>query len=391
MAQSEVEKKINAWVEAMNKHKGEERVPWPASYPVESLNIFGQQAIELVTEDIIRHYCAGIGERNPLHWSHDYSRKTRWGGIIAPPCFTDSIGISWISQYEPRPLPWHFDTQPAGNKRESFDVFRPGDKVRVIEKYLGLEERKSREPRPYRLFIDSCQRSHINQKDQLVALVTYRYARLVTSVDTSKQPVEFRGDLKQKRYKFSQKELDAIVAGYKANKRRGADTLYWEDVKVGDEVPVLAVGPTNSMDSVAFHSAQQGHCTAFEMNWERAMTETFGTPHPDPETGSAMSTHYVHVGDGPYGLAFLLGYQMEGLLARMLTDWIGDDGFVKVLDCRFRALPIMGHAFYQKGTVTGKRTENGEHLVDLDVRTDNQVGEVLVTGTATVRLLARGA
>jgi len=80
---------------------------------------------------------------------------------------------------------------------------------------------------------------------------------------------------------------------------------------------------------------------------------------------------------------------MEGLLARMLTDWMGDDGFLKVLDCRFRALPIIGDAFYQKGKVTGKRVEDGEHLVDLDLRTDNQVGELIVSGTATVRLLAR--
>lgn len=388
---AENEKKINEWVVAMNKHIGEEWVPWPKMYPVQSRNIFGQQAISLVTEDIIGIYAAALGERNLLFWSNDYARRTKWGGIIAPPCFTDSIAISWINQLEPRPLPWHFATQPAGNQRQLFGVFRPGDQIHLIEKYLGLEERKAKEPRPYRLFFDNYEKSFINQRDQVLAKVHYRYARLVTATDPASQPVEFRGDLKQKRYHFSQEELDVVIKGYMANKRRGAEVLFWEDVPVGLDIPTLSVGPSTSTDSVAFHSAQQGHILGFELGYERALTETFGTPGPDPETGSIMATHYVHVGDGPgYGLAFLLGYQMEGLLARMLTDWIGDDGFVKMLDCRFRELPIMGHIFHQKGKVTGKRVVDGEHLVDLDVRTDNQAGAPVVTGTTTVRLMSKG-
>jgi len=391
MAQSEVEKKIDEWVQAQNKHIGEEIVPWPASYPVEERNIFGQQAIEWVTEDIIRHYCASMGDRNPLYWSHDYARRTRWGGIIAPPCFTDSICISWTTKREPPPVPWVFPTLPSGNKREWFGVFRPGDRIRLIDKYLGVEERKAKEPRPYRTFFDISQRSFINQNDQVVALVTYRYVELITTSDPAGQRM-WRGSEKKERYKFTDEEIDAIIRGYEANKRRGAETLYWEDVNVGDEVPTLAVGPFSSGDSVAFFSAQQGHTTAFDIGWERAKTETMGARQRDPETNTyGRVGEGVHVSDGSYGFGFGLGYQFEGLLARMLTDWIGDDGFVKVLDCQSRALPILGDAFYQKGKVTGKRVEDGEHLVDLDIRTDNQTGELIERGTATVRLLSRTA
>ena len=68
-----------------------------------------------------------------------------------------------------------------------------------------------------------------------------------------------------------------------------------------------------------------------------------------------------------------------------------DDGFVKVLDCRFRALPFIGDAFYMKGKVTDKRIEGGEHLVDAELRIDNQDGELIVSGISTVRLISRNA
>ena len=391
MSQSEVDKKINEWIETVNKHKGEETVPWPAPYPVDGRNYYGQQAIELVTEDIIRHYIAALGDRNPLFWSHDYARRTRWGSIIAPPTFTDSICISWTTQREPPPLTWNFPTNPAGNRRELFGVFRPGDRIRIVSKWLGYDERKSREPRPYRLFIESDQRSFINQKDEVVAVVTYRYAKLITNTDPSGSHL-FTGDVEKERHRFTEEELEPVWRGYDENKRRGAEVLYWEDVAVGDEIPTIGVGPFTSSDSVAFHAAQQGHCVAFDMNWERRKTGAFGRPRlPDPETPLAASLMFVHVADRPGALAYGLGYQFEGLLGRLLTDWIGDDGFLKVLDCRFRALPFVGDVFYMKGTVTGKRSENGEHLADLDVRIDNHDGELIVSGSATVRLPSRTA
>ena len=64
---------------------------------------------------------------------------------------------------------------------------------------------------------------------------------------------------------------------------------------------------------------------------------------------------------------------------------------MKVLDCRFRALPFIGDAFYMEGKVTVKRIEGGEHLVDAELRMDNQDGELIVSGIGTVRLISRNA
>ena len=73
----------------------------------------------------------------------------------------------------------------------------------------------------------------------------------------------------------------------------------------------------------------------------------------------------------------------------MLYNWMGDEGFLKRLDCQFRVPAIHGDALWMKGKVANKSSEGSEHLVDLEVHCENQDGLILVPGKATVRLLSR--
>jgi hypothetical protein len=68
---------------------------------------------------------------------------------------------------------------------------------------------------------------------------------------------------------------------------------------------------------------------------------------------------------------------------------MGNDGFLKKLDDRVPVLPIVGEVLCNQGKVTRKYVEGDEHLIDLDVWTDNLDGEHLLTGNATVRLVSR--
>ena len=89
------------------------------------------------------------------------------------------------------------------------------------------------------------------------------------------------------------------------------------------------------------------------------------------------------------GSAVSFYFQIEGLLSRMICNWMGNDGFLKRLDDRVPVLPIVGDVLCNKGKVTRKYVESDEHLVDLDVCTDSLDGERLLTGSATVRLASR--
>ncbi len=89
----------------------------------------------------------------------------------------------------------------------------------------------------------------------------------------------------------------------------------------------------------------------------------------------------------PYGIA--LGAQLEGVLTKIVTNWMGDNGFVKKLDFQSRRIWIFGHLVWCKGKVVKKYVDNGEPLVDLEIWAENQDGLILMPATATVRLESR--
>jgi len=170
----------------------------------------------------------------------------------------------------PSPVPWAFVGLPSGVKRQIFKSIRPGDKIKVHEKWLGLVEREvKRDPRPFRMFFNTTQRTYINQKNETVAVVDGTWVILATyeSPAEAKEPL-FAGGVR-KRHKFTDKERDAIQNGYDTEVRRGDKTLFWEDVKVGDELKSLTVGPISSWDVAAFFVAAPGRTIAFDMEWER--------------------------------------------------------------------------------------------------------------------------
>ena len=38
-----------------------------------------------LTLEAIHTYCRSVGETNPIYFDEDWARKSRWGGLIAPP------------------------------------------------------------------------------------------------------------------------------------------------------------------------------------------------------------------------------------------------------------------------------------------------------------------
>lgn len=75
-----------------------------------------------------------------------------------------------------------------------------------------------------------------------------------------------------------------------------------------------------------------------------------------------------------------------GLLGRLLTDWMGRDGWVESMGFQMRAMNTNGDVVRSRGRVTGLRIEQGRHLVDLEIALENDRVGVTTPGTATVRL-----
>lgn len=74
------------------------------------------------------------------------------------------------------------------------------------------------------------------------------------------------------------------------------------------------------------------------------------------------------------------------MLSRLITDWIGDEGWLKKLSYQMRRFNIAGDTLSVKGKVIKKYIDDKEHCVECEVWVENQRDGVSVPGTAIVIL-----
>ncbi len=116
--------------------------------------------------------------------------------------------------------------------------------------------------------------------------------------------------------------------------------------------------------------------------------------YADPVTGAQDSAARGHAEAGmarEVGMpgSYDVGTQGISWLCQLMTNWMGDDGFLRRLDVSLRCPNIFGDVSWCRGTVTGKRVEDGVYLADLELRVDNQLGETIARGEATAELPSR--
>ena len=82
---------------------------------------------------------------------------------------------------------------------------------------------------------------------------------------------------------------------------------------------------------------------------------------------------------------FAQGMLSMGYLGRYATNLAGH-GNVKLLQSRFARITWPGETITCRARVTGKRcSEAGERLVDVELTTENDAGEVKIVGRAVLR------
>jgi acyl dehydratase len=77
---------------------------------------------------------------------------------------------------------------------------------------------------------------------------------------------------------------------------------------------------------------------------------------------------------------------IRALLCRLVTEWMGDAGFLKRLGFTMRRPHLAGDTISVKGRVAARRAEAAHDAVDLDVWIENPRDGVATPGSATVHL-----
>ena len=142
------------------------------------------------------------------------------------------------------------------------------------------------------------------------------------------------------------------------------EQLYYEDVQVGAEIPSLERAATTEQ-LVRYHAAA-------------------GDWHP-------IHFDYLYARSVGFPNVILQGMLKAGWLAQMITDWGGPKVWVKKFGTQYRQIDVPLDPLICKGKVTNKYLKGGEHLVELEVWTQNGKGEITTRGAATVRFPARNS
>jgi acyl dehydratase len=344
-----------------------------------------------ITADDIRRYAQSNGDRNKLYLDQSYARKSRYGGLIAPNTFLDLAQHYTATAIGGLPGAHAFH---AGNRVEFYLAVRPGDRISPTFRPYVMTEKHGKFAG--RMILVDMEILYRNQRDELVGKAHGHVLRL------SRAEARTRGKYQaQEKEPYDDEALARIWAAYDREVVRGGEARYWEDVAVGDQLGPIARGPLR-ISEIAFRGWNGGgrltgaggrvlgaHFYQFEEYMKRP-----GYAEVDDTSGVADHPHRGHweadfarkIGvPGAYDIAV----QRTAWLASLVTNWAGDDGWLKNIWDEFRFFNVEGDTSWLTGEVTRKWIERNEHLVAIDVTCTNQRGEVSAPGGATVVLPSR--
>ncbi len=340
-----------------------------------------RQFNEVASKDNVRKFVDGIGDGNPLWRDETYAVGTRFGGLVAPPTFLLSVltpsgllagGLPGVHSLHGG-MAWTFERPIHRDER-----------ITVQARLLGVEEKTSRSGGTS--VVQTVGVEYLNARGQRLATAKGWSVRLDRSAMRSTRPW---GEYTP--YPYTAEDYARIEDAYDVEQPRGSNVRYWEQTSVGEELPAIVRGPLGRED-VEFYLAGVRRFPCFGSlvaDTVRHPAAYYTNPAHDIKEPVVETILFDHVArDVGLPRAHEAAGQRVAWLGSLLSNWIGDDGFLTQLDVRCTRLNLFGDTQWCGGRVTGKRVVGGEHLVDLDVWCENQRGEITATGSAQVRLMS---
>ena len=353
----------------------------------QTVTVGGAPYLTEVTRDSVRHWAWATGDKNKLYIDEDYAKASPYGALVCPPSMLyafsrisigyrgglpgvhSMFGGSWWRWHEPAVVGDRIDTEV---------IFK--DLVEFPSRFAG------------RMFK---QISEVRFTDQT--------GKRVATADAWGMRVG-RAEAKEKdKYKeiaqppsYTKDDIANIIALYAKEIPRGNVPLYFEDVEVGMDIPEIVRGPYTATCAVAFEQAWGGlfiwaHGYWFDLISRHpavGIANANGVPEP-PE-----AVHWDNDLARSVGVPQAYDYGPERIswMATMLTNWIGDYGFMSELYAEMRRFNMIGDLTYCRGKITEKEAgTDGKGTVTLTVETRDQRDQQTAKGWAKVRLPMRGS
>jgi acyl dehydratase len=338
---------------------------------------------EYATRMAILKFSHGIGDKNPLWTDEIYAGKSRYGGIVAPPSFI------WACFAQVQ-----FGWRGLGGFHAGCDVefskpIHLGDKITAECVYTGFEGPK-KSSFAEETIIDHFHNQYWNQRHDLVAKYHWwvvRYSRAKTQPKAKRNKIELP-------HPWTDEQLAEIEKEVASEEIRGNVKRYWEDTKIGEEITPVVKGPLGISDEIAYIIG--GGVPIPRITAHGVALATY-RKHPawafrDPNTHALepiFAVHYNKQAANAMGLpqAYDVGLQRHCWGIHLITNWMGDDAWLKRSYSEYRKFVYLSDVVYLKGKVTKKFIDSDDdYCVEIERRAINQRGEDVMPGYAVVAL-----
>jgi acyl dehydratase len=338
---------------------------------------------EEATRLAILKFASGIGDSNSLWSDAEYAQKTRYGGLVAPP--------SWIiSVFSGMQFGWR---GLAGfHNASDLEFYKPvflDDKITPECIFTGFEGPK---PSKFaeRMIVDWYENNYRNQRNELVTKAKWSVIR----VERGKAKETGKYSSLQLPHPWTDEELLKVEEEVLAEEIRGSKIRYWEDVEIGEELKPVVKGPLGITDEFAFIAGGGAPIPRLAAHGVQLLQYR---KHPawafrDPFTYAQepiFAVHYNKEAAKAMGLPmpYDVGWQRQCWQIHLLTNWMGNDGWLKKSYTEYRRFVYFSDVVWLKGKVTRKFIdEEGEYCVEVETNSINQRGENVMPGTAVVAL-----
>jgi hypothetical protein len=353
----------------------------------------------------IRRWTQAMHYANLLHYDHDFAKEGRFGRLVAPQSFavaTDDghgAGPACVGLIPNSHLIFGGDEWWFYGPR----IFG-GDMItnEKIPYDFSVKETKFAGPTCFQ----RGDNNYYNQDGDLIAkqrstAIRYR-ADLALEMGSiagdEEDPVwsdEDLAELQEKKFEFTQMMHDL-----------GHGKRYWDDVNVGDQLPVRIIGPHSvasfatewraylftiwggthrpgiDMEALGFTKEMAGHENDPVM--ERINPELTDGAYFGPSRGH-LFPRYARMIGMPRGYGY--GASMGAWILDYMGGWAGEWGQVVHCNSAYRGPAFTGDATYLTASVVDKLVdEDGRNIVQLDCKMTNQLGATMATAKAEIEL-----
>ncbi len=337
-----------------------------------------------INRDTIWHIAHAIGDLNELYTDPDYASRSKWGRLVCPGIVISAYDtLRAVGSAGPvQGLPG-VHTIWTGSHYEWERPLFEGDSIHS-ESYLKDVVETESKFGGGRAVYQTYEAIYHDQTDAYLGRRTDTWIR----VEREKTAKTAKYGAEERLAKWNEGDIDRFRAEYRDRKRN--HERFWDEVDEGAEIPRIIKGPHTGTAEVAFEAFfgfyLMGNEVAYrtlEKHPKLFIANEQGVPEP-PERVH-WDNRFAQTLLGLPG-AYDLGLERMSWMYQSVSDWMGDEGFIKQLSVQYRAFNYLGDVTWAMGTVKRKFDEGGSFLVELDVWTENQLGERTTIGEAIVEL-----